>query len=103
MSFPRLQQPWRCDTRPAPFVIAPLALMLLFVTAVPLAAQVTTGTVRGRVTDGATGEPIAMTLPAYFARFIYDADFATAEQVGYNSRLGRGNTVDNAAAVYNVS
>ena len=41
-----------------------------------------------------------MTLPAYFDRFIYDVGFAAAEQVGYNTRLGQGNTVDNAAAVY---
>lgn len=50
--------------------------------------------------DDATGEAIELTLPEYLERFIYDGDFSEAAVVGYNTRIGQGNTVDNAAEVY---
>ncbi len=50
--------------------------------------------------DG-TGGPIMLTAAEYFDRFVYDADFAAVEQVGYGGdRIGRGNSIDNAAEVY---
>lgn len=51
------------------------------------------------VFDG-SGEPINMTFPEYYARFIYDVDFASAPQVSINERLGKGNTIDNSAEFY---
>ncbi len=49
--------------------------------------------------DG-SGKPIDLTFEAYFARFIYDADFARPDVVGYNEVVGRGNTINNIAEVY---
>ncbi len=49
--------------------------------------------------DG-SGEPIDLAFEAYFARFIYDADFARPHAVGYNEVIGRGNTINNIAQVY---
>ena len=49
--------------------------------------------------DG-SGEPILMTFAEYYARFIYDVDFAAAPQVSVNERLGQGNTIDNTAEFY---
>ena len=49
--------------------------------------------------DG-SGEPIDLTFEAYFARFIYDADFAWPHAVGYNEIIGWGNTINNIAEVY---
>lgn len=49
--------------------------------------------------DG-TGRPINLTFAAYFERLIYDADFARPQQVGCNTVLGRGNTINNIAAFY---
>jgi hypothetical protein len=49
--------------------------------------------------DG-TGRPINLTFDAYYMRFIYDADFARPQQVGYNTILGRGNTINNIAEFY---
>ncbi|NLX64362.1 MAG: hypothetical protein GX022_06290 [Clostridiaceae bacterium] len=52
--------------------------------------------------DG-TGDPIELTFEEYYKKFIYDADFANAEQVGYNEILGKGNTIENSAEVYKDS
>jgi len=52
--------------------------------------------------DG-TGDPIELTFDEYYKKFIYDADFANAEQVGYNEILGKGNTIENSAEVYKDS
>ncbi len=58
MPFPSLERPWRYRVAHAPF--SPIVLVLLVTSVVPLTAQVTTGTIRGRVTDAATGQPLAM-------------------------------------------
>jgi len=52
--------------------------------------------------DG-SGEPINLSFPDYYKRFIYDADFINAEQVGYNKALGQGNTLNNSFEVYKNS
>lgn len=49
--------------------------------------------------DG-SGDPIAMTFPEYYSRFIYDADFAAAPDVAANQRIGQGNTLHNLPSVY---
>jgi hypothetical protein len=49
--------------------------------------------------DG-SGQPIEMTFEEYSARFVYDQDYAEAEQVSVNKRLGHGNTIDNTSDVY---
>ena len=49
--------------------------------------------------DG-TGSPINLTFDAYFRRFIYDANFARPQQVGCNTVIGRGNTINNIVAFY---
>ena len=49
--------------------------------------------------DG-TGEPISLTFSEYYQRFVFDADYATAEQTGYDTQIGSGNTINNIADVY---
>jgi uncharacterized protein YraI len=49
--------------------------------------------------DG-SGEPIDLTFEAYFARFIYDANFASPHVVGYDEIIGSGNTINNVTEVY---
>ncbi len=52
--------------------------------------------------DG-TGDPIELTFEDYYQKFIYDVDFANAEQIGYNEVLGHGNSLNNSAEVYKDS
>jgi hypothetical protein len=49
--------------------------------------------------DG-SGEPIALPFADYYARFVYDADFAWAYAVGYDRTVGSGNTINNLSDVY---
>jgi len=49
--------------------------------------------------DG-SGEPIALTLPDYFAKFVYNHDYTTAPDVGYNTTIGQSTTVNNVFDVY---
>ena len=49
--------------------------------------------------DG-SGDPIELSFRDYFSRFVYDADFINAEQVGYNKILGQGNSVNNSFDFY---
>lgn len=49
--------------------------------------------------DG-SGFPIEMTPAAYFDRFVYSHDFASAEQVNYNQTIDRGNSPDNSRRFY---
>ncbi|MBP3950453.1 hypothetical protein [Bacillus suaedae] len=49
--------------------------------------------------DG-SGEPIEMTFDEYYERFIYDEEYVNAEEVGIDTRLGQGTTVDNSKEVY---
>lgn len=52
--------------------------------------------------DG-SGEPIELNFQDYYRKFIYDADFINAEQVGYNKVLGHGNSLNNSFEVYKDS
>lgn len=49
--------------------------------------------------DG-SGDPIEMTFDEYYERFIYDEEYVNAEEVGIDTRLGQGTTVDNSKEVY---
>jgi len=49
--------------------------------------------------DG-TGEPIELTVDAYWSRFIYDAGFWRPHVIGYGEFIGKGNTINNIAQVY---
>ncbi len=49
--------------------------------------------------DG-SGEPIDLTFQEYYARFVYDVDFAQPEVLGFDETIGRGNTINNIAEVY---
>ena len=49
--------------------------------------------------DG-TGDPIDLTVAAYWSRFIYDADFWQPHVIAYGEFVGRGNTLNNIAQVY---
>jgi hypothetical protein len=51
------------------------------------------------VYDG-SGEPIELTFADYYDDFIYDQDFANAEQVGYDEAVGQGNTINNIGKFY---
>jgi hypothetical protein len=47
-----------------------------------------------------TGEPIVLSFPEYYSKFIYDVDYANAPQVSLNHRLNNGNSIDNSAEFY---
>lgn len=47
-----------------------------------------------------SGSPIRLSLAGYYRRFIYDRDFALAQQIGYNQFIGRSTTINNIFAVY---
>lgn len=50
--------------------------------------------------DG-TGDPIVLTFPRYYGRFVYDHDFARAPKTAYSSEPIRpSNAVSNLAAMY---
>ena len=49
--------------------------------------------------DG-TGEPIRLTFREYVERFVYDAPYLEEGRLAVDRRQGRGNTIDNAAAVW---
>jgi hypothetical protein len=49
--------------------------------------------------DG-SGKPIEMTIEDYYQRFIYDADFARPESIGFGVFLGYGNMINNLLEYY---
>lgn len=49
--------------------------------------------------DG-SGEPIKLKFADYYAKFIYDADFAKAPQTAVNKTIGKGNTANNMSEAY---
>ena len=49
--------------------------------------------------DG-TGDPINLTIPEYFKRFVYNADFLNAEKTAVNKMIGVGNSLNNLEEVY---
>jgi|GEM_PF-3470461 len=51
------------------------------------------------ITDG-VGKPIKMTGGEYFNRFVYDADFLNALNIGINTINRYGNALENVAEIY---
>lgn len=51
------------------------------------------------VSDG-KGDPIEMTMSEYFARYVYNADFANAPVIGVDQVLGSGNALENVKEVF---
>jgi uncharacterized protein YgiM (DUF1202 family) len=51
-------------------------------------------------TAAGSGEPIARTFADYYRRYIYDADFARPDVIGFGETIGRGNTINNIAEIY---
>jgi len=51
------------------------------------------------VYDG-SGEPINLTPSEYYNKFIYDADFSSAPEIGYNRIIGTGNIINNVFESY---
>lgn len=49
--------------------------------------------------DG-SGDPIDLTFPNYWAKFVYNANFAAAPQISYNTIIGKGNMINNVFSVY---
>ncbi|WP_052144599.1 hypothetical protein [Halalkalibacter okhensis] len=49
--------------------------------------------------DG-SGEPIEKTFRDYYNRFVYDHDYANAEETAVNERLGDGMMIDNSDEIY---
>lgn len=49
--------------------------------------------------DG-SGEPIKLKFADYYAKFVYDADFAKAPQIAVNKTTGKGNLANNMGEAY---
>jgi hypothetical protein len=49
--------------------------------------------------DG-TGQPITLTFNAFFTRFIHNAQLSRPQQVGCNTVIGKGNTINNIKSFY---
>jgi len=47
-----------------------------------------------------SAEPILLTFADYYKKFIYDRDYAKAPKVGYNKKIGYGNTLNNSFEMY---
>ena len=41
-----------------------------------------------------------MAYPDYHERFVYSGDFANADQVSFNQRIGMSNSIDNSQEFY---
>jgi hypothetical protein len=46
------------------------------------------------------GEDIRLSLPAYFDRFVYDAEFLEKAQIAQNNFLSEGNKINNAEEIF---
>lgn len=51
------------------------------------------------VSDG-SGEPIMLSFPEYYLKFIYDRDYQSAPQIEPNKRLGKSNSINNISQAY---
>ena len=49
--------------------------------------------------DG-TGEPIKLSVTGYLDKFVYNADYLSAEAVGFNEVIKQGNATNNLKSVY---
>ncbi len=46
------------------------------------------------------GDPIEQTFKEYYSKYIYNKDFLSAKKIGYNTIIGKGNTINNRRDVY---
>ena len=51
------------------------------------------------VYDG-SGKPIDLTFRQYYDEFVYGVEFVRPDVVGFNQRVGQGNSIDNIASAY---
>lgn len=51
------------------------------------------------ISDG-KGDPLEMTMKEYFARYVYNADFASAPILGVDRVIGSGNALENVSEVF---
>ena len=49
--------------------------------------------------DG-SGDPIDLTIPEYFKKYVYNADFLNAEKTAVNKMIGSGNSINNLEKIY---
>lgn len=49
--------------------------------------------------DG-SGTPLTLTIPDYFARFVYNADYTEAPRIGINQVIQSGNALENVTEAY---
>lgn len=66
------------------------------------ALWVNTATTHWGEYDG-SGDPIDLTFPDYWDKFVYNQDFAAAPQISYNVILGKGNMINNVFSIYPTS
>jgi hypothetical protein len=57
---------------------------------------------RWGTTDG-KGDPINLSVNAYMDRYVYDKDYLSAEEVFFNQKFQRGNSLNNVFSVYSQS
>ena len=62
-------------------------------------ARQDTATYTWGLQDG-SGELIQMTITDYFSRYVYNADFTLAPQLGINTTLSNGNALENVEEAY---
>lgn len=49
--------------------------------------------------DG-SGDPIDLTIPEYFKKFVYTSDFLNADRMAVNKMIGSGNSLNNLEEIY---
>ena len=49
--------------------------------------------------DG-SGDPISLTIPDYFKKFVYNKDFLNVEKFAVDKMIGSGNSLNNLEAIY---
>lgn len=51
-------------------------------------------------TEDGSGTPLTLTIPDYFARFVYNADYTEAPRIGINQVIQSGNALENVTEAY---
>lgn len=51
-------------------------------------------------TEDGSGDPLVLTIPDYFARFVYNADYTEAPRIGINQVIQSGNALENVTEAY---
>ena len=51
-------------------------------------------------TSDGKGDPLEMTMKEYFARFVYNADYASAPVLGIDRVIGSGNALENVSELF---